>query len=72
MRLQRKVVELALVAIVLILVTHADAQKSSDIECDLETHYLCSEGSKCIFKSYVCNGQDDCGNNEDEQNCGKY
>lgn len=31
-------------------------------------HFHCSNG-KCILKSWLCNGWDECGDSSDEQNC---
>lgn len=45
----------------------------------LSEHYQCVEGqykcintSKCISSTAVCDGVDDCGDNEDEKQCGIY
>lgn len=69
---KRKVVEVLLVAVIipsLILVTQVKGQKISD--CNLDTDYMCSDGSNCIPKNYLCNNYKDCDNNDDEENCGE-
>lgn len=70
MYLKRKLIQTVLLSAILLLVNQADSQVSA-AECNPETHYQCSYESRCILKKYVCNGEDDCGDNEDEQNCGK-
>ena len=42
---------------------------SSVSECDEEEHQ-CDNGN-CVNERYVCDGEDDCGDNSDEVNCGK-
>lgn len=41
------------------------------IDCNLKKNYMCSNQQKCIPKSYVCNGEIDCADKDDELNCGK-
>lgn len=72
MQKKRRVIEVFVATVIipcLILVVHVKGQK--EIDCDLATDYMCSNGSKCIPKSYLCNGIKDCDNNDDEENCGE-
>jgi len=50
-----------------------DIIESSTVTPDMcgDDEFLCSESSPlhCIQKSYICDGDNDCGNNEDERNC---
>lgn len=39
--------------------------------CENPEDFRCSK-DLCIKQSYVCNGEKDCPNNWDEENCGKY
>jgi len=32
--------------------------------------FSCSKSDKCISRSLICDGNNDCANNEDEQDCG--
>jgi hypothetical protein len=69
-----KLIEAALAVTIitsLVLVNHLGAQKLSDNDCNAETHYMCSDGSACIVKNYLCNDVKDCNNNDDEEDCGK-
>lgn len=38
--------------------------------CSGEDAFLCSNG-RCLKANLRCNDRDDCGDNSDEQNCGK-
>lgn len=74
MHVKWKLVELAFAASIitsLVLVNQAEGQKSSSIDCNRETHYMCSDESACIVRNYLCNGIKDCVNNDDEENCGR-
>lgn len=44
---------------------------ADDDDCPSKTNYRCSDGIKCIPKSYICNHENDCPDRDDEQNCGK-
>ena len=33
------------------------------------TQLACDNGRKCIPFNYICDGDDDCGDNSDEKNC---
>ena len=38
--------------------------------CRSHSAFKCGNG-KCVHEADRCNGQDDCGNNEDEKQCGQ-
>jgi len=48
---------------------------SECFECDCvacsEDQWRCSNTSRCISGSLLCNGYNDCGDDSDERNCGK-
>lgn len=37
-----------------------------------DSEFFCNNTHKCVSKKYRCDGEDDCGDHEDEQNCRKY
>ena len=40
-------------------------------KCYDPSKFMCRSIKKCIPASKKCNGKDDCGDNSDEENCGK-
>ena len=57
------------VVTLLVLVNQVETQKSVAIDCDRETHNICSDEAAYIVRSYSRNGVKDCANNDDEKNC---
>lgn len=43
--------------------------KSPDVSVCSDNHYQCNTG-ECINESWICDGQKDCPNGDDESNCG--
>ena len=44
---------------------------TSDFTCEIGQFKCSTELNDCISERLVCDGNDDCGDNSDEQNCGK-
>ncbi|CAD6194735.1 unnamed protein product [Caenorhabditis auriculariae] len=47
-----------------------DKDYMDGIPCNATTHFSCSSNEKCIPKTQVCDGDDDCGDNSDEDPAG--
>ena len=39
-------------------------------KCPFDNDFRCDNG-KCVFRAQRCNAKDDCGDNSDEEDCGK-
>ena len=37
--------------------------------CDENSQFECAANSACIPITYICDGENDCGDNSDEQEC---
>ena len=44
---------------------------SAETSCDPRSFFKCKDSVRCIPKRWVCDSDDDCGDNSDEQNCSK-
>ena len=44
---------------------------NTTISCN-EDQFRCSDGSKCIYKSWQCDNDADCGDGSDEYLCGSF
>ena len=43
---------------------------SAQRECHSQ-EFTCSTNKNCVFQAFVCDGEDDCGDNSDERGCGE-
>ena len=42
------------------------------IRCDEHFEFFCELSNQCVLKEWLCDGEKDCSEGEDEAGCGKH